>query len=70
MQKEIPKVITKAWISYSLERPFRWLRDNLLTDEVLTNDLKFDLDEFKRWRNFPPIEGNRLKNWLKKHDLL
>lgn len=70
MEKEYPETITKAWIGFAFKRPFRWVRVNLLTDEVLTNDLEFELDKFRNWRSFPPVEGARLKKWLKENDLL
>ncbi len=70
MEKELPLVITKAWLAQRFERPFRWIREHLLTDEVLTQDLDYKLSEFKQWRSFPPIEGNRLKKWLKQQELI
>ena len=61
---EIPKVINKTWLALLFERSFRWVRRNLLTDKVITEELGFDLKTFNRWRDFPPNEGNKLKQWL------
>lgn len=67
---KMPTVITKAWLAQHFEHSFKWVRRHLLTDEVITSELAFDLADFKRWQTIPPLEGNRLKKWLKQKELV
>jgi len=62
---DLPLVISKAWLEQHFKRSFRWVRRNLLTDQVITQELEFDLQKFNRWRDFPPEQGNKLQDWLK-----
>ncbi|MCP4439866.1 MAG: hypothetical protein GY810_13055 [Aureispira sp.] len=70
MEKELPLVITKAWLAKRFERPFRWLRKHLLTDKVITDELGFNLNQFKKWTDIPPIESQQLKKWLIEKELI
>ncbi len=65
-----PLIITKAWLSQHFKHSFKWIRANMLTDEVLIHKLDYDLTAFKRWKSFPPTEGNRLKKWLADNELI
>lgn len=66
----LPSIISKAWLAEQFGRPFPWIRRHLLTDEVVTQELGFDLDTFKSWRDFPPKQGAKLKNWLISQNLI
>ncbi len=61
---ELPIVISKSWLELYFQRSFRWVRRNLLTDAVITEELEFDLKTFNRWKDFPPSAGNRLIKWM------
>ena len=65
-----PTIITKAWLADHFEHSFKWVRRHLLTDEVITQELDFDLSTFKRWQTIPPLESIRLKDWLSKKRLI
>jgi len=66
---QAPLILTKAWLADHFGHSFQWIRKNVLTDEVLTNELEFDLSTFKQWRSIPAKQGNKLKQWLAQNNL-
>ncbi len=70
MEKPIPLIVTKAWISLHFEHSFKWVRRHLLTDDVVINKLDFDLQTFKNRHSFPPDEGTRIKQYFKGQNLI
>lgn len=59
-------VTSKKDIARNVGRTFRWVRKNILTDQVLKQELGIDPSQFKKWKTIPPRETRKIQQYLKK----